>query len=488
VNTIGDAAPAWARHLPKGTSYTGLDLTEGGSIPAVAARWGAAQPERPAFGSLSWGGLLARSEVAAGRLAALGLRRGDRLLCSASPSVDLVVAHLAALRMGVVVVPANTAYGRDELAHIIGDAEPTAAVVDVPDRVVDLPTVGPSLEIDEGPVPRLDAAQAADPALIGYTSGTTGRPKGALLTHGNLLAGARSVVVAWRWSPADRLVLALPLFHAHGLAVGVHGTLVAGASADVLGRFDVDAVIDSVERGATLLFGVPTMWARLASSPRASALRGLRLCVSGSAPLDPALATRVRDATGQDVLERYGMTETLMLVSNPVDGERRAGTVGFPLPGVTVRLASDGEILVSGPAVFGGYRGLPRAGTFDEDGMFRTGDVGEWDGDGYLRIVGRTKELIITGGFNVYPREVEDVLLAHPGVAEAAVFGSPSDEWGETVTAAVVLRSPVDSADLSAWCRERLAAFKCPRTVHVVAGLPRNAMGKIARDELRASL
>jgi malonyl-CoA/methylmalonyl-CoA synthetase len=283
-------------------------------------------------------------------------------------------------------------------------------------------------------------------------------------------------------------VLALPLFHAHGLAVGVHGTLVAGASADVLGRFDVDAVIDSVEGGATLLFGVPTMWARLASSPRASSLRGLRLCVSGSAPLDPALAARIRDATGQAVLERYGMTETLMLVSNPVDGERRAGTVGFPLPGVTVRLASDGEILVSGPAVFGGYRGLPRAAAFDEHGLFRTGDVGEWDDAGYLRIVGRTKELIITGGFNVYPREVEDVLLAHPAVAEAAVLGLPSDEWGETVTAVVVLRSPVDPAELSAWCREHLAAFKCPRSVHVVAGLPRNAMGKIARDELRASL
>jgi len=482
------SAPAWARHLPAGSDWARLDLLAGGSIPAVAARWGGAQPDRPAFGALSWGGLLERSEVAAGRLAGLGVRSGDRVLCSAAPSVDLVVAHLAALRMGAVVVPANTAYGRAELAHIIDDARPSLAIVDAPGRVAEVPTVGPDLAVGEARVPRLDALDAGDPALIGYTSGTTGRPKGALLTHGNLLAGARSVVVAWRWSSEDRLALALPLFHAHGLCVGVHGTLVAGASADVLARFDVDAVFDAVEAGATLVFGVPTMWSRLAASPRAGALRRARLCVSGSAPLDPALAARIRDMSGQDVLERYGMTETLMLASNPLEGERRPGTVGIALPGVTVRLAEDGEILVRGPAVFGGYRGLPTGPYFDADGFFRTGDVGSWDDDGYLRIVGRTKELIITGGFNVYPREVEEVLLAHPAVAEAAVVGLPSDEWGETVTAAVVARGTVDPAELVAWCRERLAPFKCPRTVRVVDALPRNAMGKVARDELRAAL
>jgi len=293
------------------------------------------------------------------------------------------------------------------------------------------------------------------------------------------------VVLAWRWTPEDRLVLALPLFHAHGLAVGVHGTLVAGASAEIVARFDVDAVIDAVERDASLLFGVPTMWARLVASSRADVLRRLRLCISGSAPLDPALWSRVREVTGQAIVERYGMTETLMLVSNPVDGERRAGTVGVPLPGVEVRLAVDGEILVAGPAVFGGYRGVSTAGIFDADGFFRTGDVGRWDADGYLRIVGRTKELIITGGFNVYPREVEDVLLAHPAVSEAAVIGMPSEEWGEEVTAAVVLRAPADPEALRAWCRDRLAAFKCPRTVRVVASLPRNAMGKVERETLR---
>ncbi len=481
----GTNAPAWARHLRAPVEWRDVDLLAGGSIPSVAARGAATQPDHPAVGPLGWGDLLERSAIVAGRFAGLGLRRGDRLLCSASPSVDLVVTHLAALRMGLVVVPANTAYGPAELAHIIGDAGPAAAVLDDAARVDGIPAVGPAVEVDDGPVPRLDAADPADPALIGYTSGTTGRPKGALLTHGNLLAGARSVVLAWRWTPEDRLVLALPLFHAHGLAVGVHGTLVAGASAEILPRFDVDAVLGAVERDATLLFGVPTMWARLVASPRADVLRRLRLCVSGSAPLDPALWSRVLEVTGQAIVERYGMTETLMLVSNPVDGERRAGTVGVALPGVEVRLAVGGEILVAGPAVFGGYRGVSTAGIFDADGFFRTGDVGEWDADGYLRIVGRTKELIITGGFNVYPREVEDVLLAHPAVSEAAVIGMPSEEWGEEVTAAVVLRAPADPEALRAWCRDRLAAFKCPRTVRVVASLPRNAMGKVERETLR---
>ncbi len=477
-------APAWARHLPAGLGWEDLDLLEGGTIGAVAARWAARQPDRPAFGPLSWGALLARSEVVAGRLAGLGARRGDAVLCSAAPSVGLVAAHLAVLRMGGVVVPANTAYGPEELGHIVADAAPVAAVVDDASRVPGLPSLAPAGEADDGPVPALDRAVGSDPAVVGYTSGTTGRPKGAVLTHANVLAGARSVVVAWRWTPEDRLVLALPLFHAHGLAVGVHGTLVAGASADVLARFEVDPVLDAVEAGGTLLFGVPTMWGRLAASPRAAVLRRLRLCVSGSAPLSPAAFGRVREASGQDVVERYGMTETVMLTSNPVEGERRAGTVGFPLPGVTVRLAEDGEVLVRGPAVFGGYLGRPPGESFTEDGMFRTGDVGEWDADGYLRLVGRAKELIISGGFNVYPREVEDVLLAHPAVAEAAVVGLASEEWGEEVAAAVVLSGDATPGELRAWCRERLAHFKCPRQVRAVPSLPRNAMGKVDRADV----
>jgi malonyl-CoA/methylmalonyl-CoA synthetase len=480
--------PPGARHLPPGTDRTQVDLLAGGSVPAVAAAWAAAQPSAPAFAPLTWEDLLVRAEVVAGRLARLGLRPGDRLLCSASPSVELVVAHLAALRLGVVVVPANTAYGPDELGRIVADAAPRAALVDAPGRVSGLPTFGPAVELEDGPAPRLDGAEPGDPAMILYTSGTTGRPKGAVLSHGNLLASARAVTIAWRWTPGDRLVLALPLFHAHGLAVGVHGTLVAGASAEVLPRFDVDAVIDVVSGGATLLFGVPTMWSRLASSPRSAALGRLRLCVAGSAPLTPDVFARVNAACGQEVVERYGMTETLMLTSNPVDGERRPGTVGLPLPGVTVRLDDDGEILVGGPNVFGGYRGMPPEEFFTSDGLFRTGDVGAWDADGYLRIVGRIKELIISGGFNVYPREVEEVLLAHPAVVEAAVVGVPSEEWGERVVAAVVLGAPVDENELIAWCRARLAHFKCPRAVRTVPSLPRNAMGKVVREQLRAGL
>ena len=479
------AAPAWSRHLPAGTRWEDVDLLAGGTIPAVAAGWGASQPDRPAFGALSWGEFLARSEAVAGRLARLGVRVGERVLFSAAPSADLVVAHVAALRLGAVVVPANTAYGAAELGHIVDDAAPVAAVVDDATRVPGLPTLA---DADDGPAPALDKAAGGDAAVIMYTSGTTGRPKGAVLSHANVLAGARSVVVAWRWSAGDRLALALPLFHAHGLAVGVHGTLVAGASADILERFEVDAVLDAVDAGATLLFGVPTMWARLAASPRSAALRTLRLCVSGSAPLSPVAFARVRDASGHEVVERYGMTETVMLTSNPVDGARKAGTVGLPLPGVSVRLADDGEVLVKGPAVFSGYLGQPPGPYFAADGSFRTGDIGEWDGDGYLRIVGRAKELIITGGFNVYPREVEDVLVAHPAVAEAAVVGLPSDEWGEEVVAAVVVAGDVAPDALRAWCRERLAPYKCPRQVRLVGTLPRNAMGKVDRAAVVAAL
>ena len=278
--------------------------------------------------------------------------------------------------------------------------------------------------------------------MIGYTSGTTGSPKGAVLSHANLLAGSESVGLAWRWAPADRLVLALPLFHAHGLCVGLHGTLLAGASAVLLPRFEADAVLDAArEHEASMFFGVPTMYHRLAQSARVSELARLRLCVSGSAPLPAELHRSLAERGGQQVLERYGMTETLMLVSNPYDGERRPGSVGFALPGVELRLSDDGEgeIQVRGANVFAGYWDRPQA-TAESfvDGWFRTGDLASIDADGYVTILGRSKELIISGGLNVYPREVEEVLLSHPDVAEAAVVGTPSDEWGEVVTAFVV--------------------------------------------------
>jgi malonyl-CoA/methylmalonyl-CoA synthetase len=344
------------------------------------------------------------------------------------------------------------------------------------------------VDLPDGPDVDVDVAGPADPALIGYTSGTTGVPKGAVLSHANLLASSEAVRLAWRWSQIDRLVLALPLFHIHGLGVGLHGTLLAGASAVLLPRFDPGAVLDAATRHeATLFFGVPTMYARLAASPRLEELARLRLCVSGSAPLPPALFERLADGCGQRVVERYGMTETGMNVSNPHDGERRPGSVGLPLPGVEGRLAESGEILLRGPNVFTGYWGNPSATEASfEDGWFRTGDVGDLDPDGYLRIVGRTKELIITGGLNVYPREVEDVLIAHPGVAEVAVAGLPDEEWGEVVTAFVVpAGDPPPAEDLVAHAAGQLAPYKCPRAVHFVESLPRNALGKLLRHELR---
>jgi malonyl-CoA/methylmalonyl-CoA synthetase len=269
----------------------------------------------------------------------------------------------------------------------------------------------------------------------------------------------------------------------------LHGTLLAGASAVLLPRFDVDGVLDAAgAHDASLFFGVPTMYHRLAQSPRVGELGRLRLCVSGSAPLPAELHRTLAERGSQQVLERYGMTETLMNVSNPYEGERRAGSVGFPLPGVELRLSNgrDGEILLRGPNVFAGYwqRQQATAESFT-DGWFRTGDLGRLDPDGYLRILGRSKELIISGGFNVYPREVEDVLLTHPAVAEVAVVGTPSDEWGEVVTAFVVATGDQPKADaLLAFAAEQLAPFKRPRLVHFVDSLPRNALGKVVKREL----
>jgi malonyl-CoA/methylmalonyl-CoA synthetase len=499
-----EATPGWAVHLPPSPT-SGDSPPVGDTLPqAWAARLEAA-PDRPVLweerrGWVQAGELDRASRRVAARLTAAGLRPGDRILMSAGTSVELVEAHVGALRLGLVVVPANTAYREREIAHLVHDAEPRAAVVDDPDRAAwirrtapDTLIVGPEVDlVDGGEVPVLDAAGPDDPAIIGYTSGTTGAPKGAVLSHRNLLASSESVRLAWRWTAEDRLVLALPLFHIHGLGVGFHGTLLAGASAVLLPRFEPDAVLDAAAtHDATLFFGVPTMYARLAGSPRLGDLGRLRLCVSGSAPLPPAVFDRLAEGSGQRVLERYGMTETGMNVSNPYDGERRPGTVGFPLPGVELRLGDSGEVHLRGPNVFGGYWGQPEAtaAAFTEDGWFRTGDIGEHDVDGYLRLVGRARELIITGGLNVYPREVEDVLLEHPAVAEVAVAGLPDPEWGEIVTAWVVPApeaSPPAEGELTGFAAERLARFKCPRRVVVVDALPRNALGKVLRHELRA--
>jgi malonyl-CoA/methylmalonyl-CoA synthetase len=497
----------WQAHLPPGVDPAGLDLLAAGSLPAAWRRLAEADPGRPALwaagrGWRSRGDLDAAGARVAGRLRRAGLAAGDRVLVSAATSMELVAAYLGALRMGLVVVPVNTAYREREVGHIVRDARPAAALVDDPGRGDwarragggDLLVAGPEVDLPDGDPPPLDGAAPGDPALLCYTSGTTGPPKGAVLAHGNLLASAEALRLAWRWSPEDRLVLALPLFHIHGLGVGLHGTLLAGASAALLARFEVDAVLDAArDHAATLFFGVPTMYSRLAGSPRAGELARLRLCVSGSAPLPPAVFRRLAERAGQRVLERYGMTETVMNVSNPYDGERRPGTVGLPLPGVELRLAggAEGEVLLRGPNVFGGYWGDPAATAeaFDPDGWFRTGDLGSFDERGYLRIEGRSKELIITGGYNVHPREVEELLLEHPGVAEAAVVGVPSEEWGEQVAAFVVPADPAAPPareELLAYAAERLAGFKRPRVLRYVDALPRNALGKVLKQELRA--
>jgi len=444
------------------------------------------------------GTLDTRSRTVAGRYAAVDLRPGDRVLISCATSIDLVVAHVAALRSGLVVLPTNTAYRAAELAHLVHDASPKLAIVDDEERAgwltdadANLLVTNPAVDLPDGEVPVLDTMAPDDPAMIGYTSGTTGAPKGAVLSHGNLVASVEALRLAWRWTAQDRLVLCLPLFHMHGLGVGLHGTLTAGASAVLLAGFDVDGVLDAAdEHDASLFFGVPTMYNRLVDSPRAAELAELRLCVSGSAPLPAALHTRFEAASGQRVLERYGMTETVMLVSNPYDGERRPGSVGFPLPGVELRLdPGTSEVLVRGPNVFGGYWNRPEANAeaFGDDGFFRTGDIGSIDEDGYLSLVGRAKELVISGGYNVYPREIEDALRRYPTVIDAAVTGTPDDEWGEVVTAWLEVERAIDTDEVASFVGDQLAGFKRPRIIHVVDQLPRNALGKVQKHLLGAA-
>jgi acyl-CoA synthetase (AMP-forming)/AMP-acid ligase II len=386
------------------------------------------------------------------------VRPGERVVLVGPSSIDFVRCYLGALRAGVVVVLANPAYTAAELAHLVEDSGAVLTVSDVTEPA------GDPVE----PVGRPDNI-----AVLAYTSGTTGRPKGVPLTHRHLLSSVRSAMAAWRWTEDDVLTHSLPLFHQHGLS-GVHATLAAGSSARLFSKFELGELTESM-RTASVLFAVPTIYERLADEPEAFA--ALRLCVCGSAPLSSALAARLPRVP----LVRYGTTESGLNVSNPVD-DPRGDTVGIPLPGVQVRIADD-EIQVRGPQVFGGYW-RNTENPFTEDGWFRTGDLGGIE-DGHLVIRGRSKELIITGGLNVYPREVELALEEHPAVVAAAVAGVPNEKWGERVTAWVVLREP---ADLIAHARERLAPYKCPKQVVEVTSLPRNHMGKIARQRLRTPM
>jgi malonyl-CoA/methylmalonyl-CoA synthetase len=353
----------------------------------------------------------------------------------------------------------------------------------------------------------LTPPDADAPAVIGYTSGTTGRAKGALLLHSNLMANITAITTAWRWTPEDRLLLTLPLFHTHGLMVGLHGTLFMGASVVLRRKFDAGDALAALDDdpAISLFFGVPTMYGRLVAEAQQHGVprRRPRLFVSGSAPLSPHLFTEFEQAFGQRILERYGMTETGMNLTNPYDGERRAGTVGGPFPGQEARIVDVsarsplppgeiGEIEVRGPHVFAGYINRPdaTAEAFDADGWFKTGDLGWVSEDGYFTITGRARELIISGGYNIYPREVEDVLGAHPAVAEVAVLGAPDADMGEQVVAVVVPKAgeAPPAEDLIAFCRERLASYKKPRRVVFVEALPRNALGKVQKHLLSAQI
>ena len=455
------------------------------------------------------------AEMAAG-LRQLGVVQGDRVAVQVEKSPEALMLYLACLRIGAVFLPLNPAYTDEEVAYVLSDAEPALAVLDPQRAALDSPVPTATLGADgRGTLPRAATGATgalsgpasvtpADPAVLLYTSGTTGRPKGAPLSHANLASNAATLRDAWGFGPADRLLHALPIYHAHGLLVGVNVTLANGTPMWWLDRFDPAAVIDGLAH-CTVFMGVPTHYSRLLADERLDRDRcaGVRLFVSGSAPLLAAGHAEWERRTGHRILERYGMTETVMIASNPLVGERRPGTVGPPLPGVEVRIVDGGTgepvaageaggVEVRGPNVFAGYWRRPElnGSEFAPGGWFRTGDLGSFDPDGYLRLVGRAKDLVITGGLNVYPKEVEDVLDALPGVAESAVVGVPDADLGEAVTAVVVAVDGVtlDPEDLRRGARSRLAGYKVPKAVHVVDQLPRNVMGKVEKGEIRRRL
>ncbi|MCZ0738470.1 malonate--CoA ligase [Phreatobacter sp. AB_2022a] len=482
-----------------------------------------ADPTRAAIATtagnvLTYAGLLAQAGRLANVLAARGVKPGDRVAVQVEKSIPAMILYLATVRAGGVYLPLNTAYTLAELDYFIGDAEPSLIVCDPARRdgvAAIAAKIGAGVEtLDaQGGGSLTEAARLApesfptvpragdDLAAILYTSGTTGRSKGAMLTHDNLVSNALTLREAWRFGPDDVLIHALPIYHTHGLFVACNVTLFSGGSMIFLPKFDAGEILALMPR-ATVLMGVPTFYVRLlqnAGLDRQTAA-GMRLFVSGSAPLLAETHREWRARTGHAILERYGMTETNMNTSNPYDGERVPGAVGLPLPGIAVRITDPetarplgrndiGMIEVKGPNVFKGYWRMPdkTAAEFRPDGFFITGDLGKIDDDGYVHIVGRGKDLVITGGFNVYPKEIEDQIDAIPGVVESAVIGVPHADFGEGVTA-VVVRSgegAPDEAAILAALDGRLAKFKLPKRVLFLDELPRNTMGKVQKNLLR---
>jgi malonyl-CoA/methylmalonyl-CoA synthetase len=483
-------------------------------MPAPGARF----LELPNGAVVTYGDMLARSAHLANALIARGIAPGDRVAAQVEKCPGALMLYLACVRAGAVFLPLNTAYTLAELEYFFGDAEPRLVVCD-PAKEVEIAHIaakaGATTETlaggGEGSLNEIAALSEPvfvdvdrgpdDLAAILYTSGTTGRSKGAMLSHANLASNARVLADAWQFTARDVLLHALPIFHTHGLFVATNVTMMAGAAILFVPRFDVDEMLRLMPR-ATCMMGVPTFYSRLLQSLRLTreATAHMRLFISGSAPLLSDVHLQWRERTGHAILERYGMTETNMNTSNPYDGDRVAGTVGFPLPGVELRITDPesgrslpqgeiGMIEVKGPNVFRGYWRMPEKtkAEFRADGYFITGDLGKLDERGYVHIVGRGKDLVISGGYNVYPKEVESEIDAISGVMECAVVGVPHPDFGEGVIATVVKApgSSLTEADISRSLDGRLAKFKQPKRVFFVDDLPRNTMGKVQKNKLR---
>jgi malonyl-CoA/methylmalonyl-CoA synthetase len=447
----------------------------------------------------------------AGRLQSAGAKSGDRIAVQVEKSIEALAVFWACVRGGFVFLPLNTAYTMTEVAYFLSDAEASVFIVS-PQREDDAKAVAPQCTVltldDTGQGTVLESvsdqytdvsATWNDVAAILYTSGTTGRSKGAMLTHGNLASNALALIDLWRFTKDDVLLHALPVYHTHGLFVGMNTVLFSGGQLLLHRKFNAAAVMKDLPE-VTCFMGVPTFYTRLLqhSDLNRASTQHMRLFVSGSAPLLAETHKAFEDRTGHAILERYGMTETNMIASNPYEGARRAGTVGFALPHVEVIITDpttglsfpdgvDGMIEVRGPNVFQGYWRNPEKTAEDlrDNGFFITGDLGRIDAQGYLVISGRAKDLIITGGFNVYPKEIEEVIDALPGVIESAVIGLPHPDFGEAVTAVVATRDTLDEAKMIAALKTRLGGFKVPKRIMFVEDLPRNAMGKVQKAELR---
>ena len=493
-------AAAWRLHDP--SLPANLDLGQvrrrlrGGSLPRALRRRALAGGRRTTISvdgeELSLRQLHAQTEALAVGLGEIGISTERPALLAAPPSLGFIRCYLALLALRCPVVLANPAATAPELAAQMtragvdvaltgGQAVDTVAGIAADVAVAHRPIT--HLGTGAGGLPQARLPRSADVAILAFTSGTTGAPKLAPLRHGDAQASIRSAMAAWRWRSGDIVVHALPMYHQHGLSA-LHAALLTGSSLHCLSRFDPERLIDEAQRRrASVIFAVPAMWERIVATHTAVDAPGLRLPISGSAPLPATLFERVNDVLGMPPLERYGTTESGLNVSNLYDGPRQPGGVGFPLPGVETRIDSEtGELSVRGPQVFGGYAGqaILSAGEW-----FATGDQARADpATGALTITGRLKEIIITGGINVMPREVEDVLAAHPAVDAVAVVGAKSARWGEEVTAFVVSESGFSEDELRRWCRRQLSAYKVPKRFHPIAEIPRNPTGKILRTEL----